>query len=84
MSQHQHDANVVQLWNYFRSVIDWVEAVFPKARKEMKGLDWGLFYNEHGSRTDLNAKALEQEIQRRLWRPRLFSWKFIQEKSLIF
>lgn len=40
------------LWSYFRSVIEWVEAIFPKRRKEMKGLAWGLFYNEHGKRTD--------------------------------
>lgn len=79
MSQHQHDANAVQLWNYFRSVIDWVEAVFPKTRKEMKGLDWGLFYNEHGSRTDLNAKALEQEIQRLYGDPDVTSKKGVYE-----
>ena len=64
MSEHQHDPSAVTLWNYFRSVIDWVQAIFPKKRKEMKGLPWGLFYNEHGKRTDLDPKALELEIQR--------------------
>lgn len=64
MSKHQHDANAVQLWNYFRSVIEWVQAIFPKVRKEMKGLPWGLYFNEHGDRTDLNPNDLEVEIQR--------------------
>ena len=64
MAEHQNDASAVQLWNYFRSVIDWVQAIFPKKRKEMKGLPWGLFYNTHGQRTDLNPTALEAEVQR--------------------
>ncbi len=64
MAEHQHDPSAVQLWNYFRSVIDWVQAIFPEVRKEMKGLPWGLFFNEHGKRTDLDPKKLELEIQR--------------------
>ena len=64
MSEHQHDPSAVILWNYFRSVIDWVQAIFPKKRKEMKGLPWGLLFNEHGKRTDLDPAALEREIQR--------------------
>lgn len=64
MAEHQNDASAVQLWNYFRSVIDWVQAIFPKKRKEMKGLQWGLFFNKHGRRTDLNPRELEAEIQK--------------------
>lgn len=45
-------------------VIDWVQAIFPKYRKEMKGLPWGLFYNEHRDRTDLDPKALEADVSR--------------------
>lgn len=57
MAQHQNDPSAVILWNYFRSVIDWVQAIFPKKRKEMKGLPWGLLYNVHGKRTDLDPKS---------------------------
>ena len=64
MAEHRSDASAVSLWNYFRSVIDWVTAIFPKKRREMKGLEWGLLYNEHGQRTDLDPKALEQQVQR--------------------
>jgi tRNA(Ile2) C34 agmatinyltransferase TiaS len=41
-----------------------VQAIFPKKRKEMKGLPWGLFYNQHGKRTDLDPKKLEMEVRR--------------------
>ena len=64
MAEHQDDPTAVALWNYFRAVIGWVEATFPKKRKEMKGLPWGLYYNEHGQRTDLDPNALEQQIQK--------------------
>ena len=47
MGKHQNDASAVQLWTYFQAVIEWVKAIFPKARKEMKGLSWGLFYNDN-------------------------------------
>lgn len=63
MAEHQNDPNAFQLWDYFRSVVDWIGAIFPKLRKEMKGLPWGLFYNQHGKRTDLDPNALENDIQ---------------------
>ena len=64
MAEHQNDPSAIQLWNYFRSVIDWVQAIFPKTRREMKGLPWGLMYNVHGKRTDLDPVKLEAEIER--------------------
>lgn len=66
MSKHQHEPTAQSLWSYFRSVIEWVQAVFPKVRKEMKGLPWGLYYNQHGKRTDLDPKVLEGQIQKLL------------------
>ena len=64
MAEHQHDPSAVALWNYFRSVIDWVQAIFPKYRREMKGLPWGLFYNEHKDRVDLDPKGFEIYVSR--------------------
>lgn len=64
MARHQNDSSAVALWNYFRSVIDWVQAIFPKYRSEMKGLPWGLFYNSHKDRTDLDSAKLEDEVSR--------------------
>lgn len=62
MAEHQNDANAVALWNYFTSVMEWVKATFPKYRKEMKGVKWGILYNSNGSRTDLDAGKLEDEV----------------------
>ena len=59
MSKHQHDANAVALWNYFQSAINWAKATFPKYRKEMKGVPWGLLYNKFGGKP-LDAAKLEK------------------------
>lgn len=64
MGQHQHDPTAQELWSYFRSVIEWTQSIFPKVRKEMKGLPWGLYYNRHGKRKDLDPIKLEKDIQR--------------------
>lgn len=61
MSQHQHDAEAQELWQYFQEVIAWVERIFPTYRSMMKGLDWGGFYNKHKN-DKLNAVTLEQRI----------------------
>ena len=63
MGNHQHDTNANELWLYFQSVIAWVKAVFPNYRKEMKGLDWGLWYNKLKD-TPLNSAKLEAEVSR--------------------
>jgi len=66
MSKRQHHPTAQELWSYFRSVIEWVQAVFPKVRKEMKGIPWGIYYNEHSKRTDLDPTRLELAIQKLL------------------
>lgn len=68
MADHSMDASAVQLWNYFNAVIEWIRAIFPIKEKKyksfMKGLDWGIFYNEHGSRTDIDPKKMVDEVHR--------------------
>ena len=61
MSNHQHDENALELWNYFESVIEWVISVFPTYRKEMKGLDWGGFYNKF-SNNDYDSDEFDKKI----------------------
>jgi len=61
MSDHQHDPTAIELWNYFSSVISWTKATFPKFRREMKGIAWGLLYNEFKNQK-LDPKKLEEEI----------------------
>jgi hypothetical protein len=65
MADHQHDSNADELWQYFQSMIDWVNRVFPNQDSSrvrlMKGLDWGVLYNNHKD-DDLNAQDLEKRI----------------------
>lgn len=63
MAQHQHDPNANKLWLYFQSVINWVKAMFPKYRKEMKGVQWGPLFNEFNDQSFDSAK-LEREISK--------------------
>lgn len=61
MANHQHDPTAIELWNYFSSVISWTKATFPTYRKEMKGIAWGLLYNEFKDQK-LDPKKLEQQV----------------------
>ena len=62
MAEHQHEPSANELWLYFNSVINWVKVIFPNYRNEMKGLDWGLYYNKFGSGKQPDPKALEKKI----------------------
>jgi hypothetical protein len=61
MAEHQHDPNANELWLYFLAVINWVKTVFPKYRKEMKGIQWGFIYNEFKDQK-FDSKQLEEDI----------------------
>lgn len=61
MAQHQNDENAEFLWNYFKSVIEWVKLIFPTYRKGMEKVEWGILYNKYHTNTyDIN------EIQKRV------------------
>lgn len=61
MAQHQHSPNANELLFYFRNVIDWVENTFIKYRKEMKGIEWGVLYNQFKDIVT-DTSVLEEEI----------------------
>lgn len=61
MSKHQHDKDAKELWEYFQEVISWIQSNFTNYRKEMKGVAFGLLYNEFKDKK-LDAKKLEKEI----------------------
>lgn len=61
MGKHQKDATAVELWNYFQSVISWVEALFPKKRPFMKGVDWGMLYDKYHNNV-YDPVELEKEV----------------------
>ena len=61
MAKHQHDQNANQLWQYFNSVIQWVQSTFKKYRKEQKGVNWGELYNKYKDEF-IDTDKLEEEI----------------------
>lgn len=64
MGTHQEDKSAVNLWNYFRSVIDWVQATFTEKRpKYMKSVNWGPLYDEFKD-AKLDPAEIEEETAR--------------------
>lgn len=61
MATHQHESSAGELWTYFQGVINWIKAVFPNYRKEMKGIQWGKLYNEFKNQK-LDSAKLEEAI----------------------
>ena len=61
MGKHQHDLNAEELWKYFQKVIEWVQKLFPKYRREMKGVEWGALYNKYKDK-DYDSEELEEKI----------------------
>lgn len=63
MVAYQHKAKAIELWNYFQSVISWVQATFPRKRSVMTSVDWGPLYNQFKD-ADLDSDVLEAEVSR--------------------
>jgi len=63
MAQNQNEPNANEIWLYFQAVINWVKAVFPNYRREMKGIGWGFLYNEFKD-DKFNSNKLEEEISK--------------------
>lgn len=63
MAKNQHNPNANELWLYIQNVLNWVKVVFPKYRKEMKGIPWGTLYNEFYTQS-YNSQQIEKEIQK--------------------
>ena len=66
MSNHQHDASAAPLWQFFQSVITWIETSFrpTKERKKiMKGVEWGMLYKQYKDQV-FDCKAIDEEVKR--------------------
>ena len=61
MAENQHKPNANELWLYFNSVLNWIKVVFPKYRREMKGVNYGILYNNFKD-NEFDAKKIEEEI----------------------
>ena len=63
MGKHQHDQEAKALWEYFQKIIAWVKQIFPKYRREMKGIQWGFLYDEFKDKK-FDSVKLENEISK--------------------
>ena len=66
MAAHQNDPSAGELWRYFTSVVMWIETTFSKKRpKLMKGVEWGLLYNDYQDKV-LHPNETEEKIKKLL------------------
>ncbi len=77
MSKHRGDDNILELKNYFNSVIDWVNALFDETYPEMQNIDWGTLYEKYHS-TPYNKKKLNSYVQK------LYNDECVENKKGIF
>jgi uncharacterized protein YbaR (Trm112 family) len=61
MAVNQNKPNASELWLYFNSLINWIKVIFPKYRKEMKGVNYGVLYNKFKDK-EFDSYKLEEEI----------------------
>lgn len=63
MADYQRDINADDLWKHFFRTINWVKMLFLEYRSEMKGVEWGILYNQYRQdSTDLNQGDIEVEV----------------------
>ena len=78
MSKHQHDENAEDLKDYFTNIIEWVESVFIEKRREMKGIEWGFYYNKYKD-NKYNAEEIESRVKQLMQDEEVKSKKGIYE-----
>ena len=61
MAIHQHDPNATDLWSYFQRVLEWAKSTFSVSRSELKSVDWGKLYHDHGSSFP-DGQAMEARV----------------------
>ena len=59
MSDCQHKSDAGGMWLYFQNVISWVQCLFPTYRTEMKGINWGVYFNTYHDR-EFDSVELER------------------------
>lgn len=78
MKKHRDDDSADDLWQYFERIFQWVQTNFgKKIDKSMKGVAWGLLYNEHREK-NFDPEYLQTRAKELLADPE------IQKKSGIY
>lgn len=61
MQAHRHDKDT-NLFEYIERVFKWLEKYFGDYQKEMKGIEWGVLYNEHKN-DDLTPATIQSRVK---------------------
>ena len=65
MAKNQNQPTAIEIWNYFQSVISWVEATFPNKRKKNDaGIAMGANITIYIKNDTLDPKYLEEQTIR--------------------
>ena len=88
MAVHQKDKDANALWSHFQKVIAWIKITFPNYLKEMKGIDWGMLYKNHGKDT-FNSVDLAKEVTKLMKdedvtkKPGIYSYLITKEEKYL-
>lgn len=77
MSLHRYDNNIEELKTYFDTVIDWAKTLFGEPKGEMRGLEWGSFYEQYHNNS-YNPTALQKRVNE------LYADEYVKNKKGIF
>lgn len=77
MADHQFDNDAQELWQHFRTVIEWIESIFTTYYREMKGLDWGKLYDQF-KESAYDADKIDREVKQ------LYADPYVQNSKGIF
>lgn len=63
MSKNQLSLNANELWLYFLSVIEWIEATFINKTEYMKNVDWGFLFDNY-NKIKVDKVKLSKDIEK--------------------
>lgn len=81
MNKHRHDDNIIELKNYFDSIIDWISSLFDYTDKYIKGLPWGDFYRKYHEKA-YNRTEINNDVKKLMEDPYVYDKKNIFEYIL--
>lgn len=62
MTRNKNQKTATPLWSHFSAVLDWTKSIFPVCRPEMKYVDWGRLFKQHGHK-NLDPLKLEKNLE---------------------
>ena len=63
MAINKNKNHIMELKQYFNSVIDWVSATFKDVKPEMRGLEWGKLYEQFHTES-YDSDKVSDEVQK--------------------